>query len=692
VTGEAKSPGPLRILVKGGIACLLAGTERVPRSGENQDVASLAGSFTIFGGKPSSGLGVFSDRTSLCTEPSRDPIGSIPQDQDLTCWCVSRCGHWLAVSPGVWQIGVMRLPHLARVVLCVCAAWSATAATPSASPNPEKKKEQKEDVIYLNAFTIGVTPGGLKDVNYARELLKYGMLPMPGEFSAEGLLSEHDLPAPNPTPTDKLIQISGAAKPTTITGHPDFTQLVQIGFSSRLTFENFKRDPLYLVLVLDLSGSMRANLPLLKQSVETMIAKLRAGDALAVVTFSNEAETLIAPTRFGTADRAMLRKRIRGMQIIGGTNIEAGLARGFALAASVPPGFAGRKRVVLITDAMPNIGETGPDSFMTKATDASLTGVGLTTIGLGVTFDSSFVRKVSSVSGGNAFWFGTAEQMNETLGRDFDFMVTEVAHDLKLEIAPSAGLRVAKVYGLPGDAYAMTPDGGIVMDVPTLFLSRNSGAIFVALSGTEAPSIVATAHVSYLPFGDHRVVSESLTIYGGALHPAPVGVARGEALISEFEALEAAGHAFYESDRIGEARTLTAAAAKKVAELRDSDLGKEGKLLQDIASFLEAAERAPRFTGTSTPKTDDIVGAWTSMPQSGAKQRWFFLRSGKAIKFAGTDNREFETFDWNRKGISSGDMKAGFVIDGDTLAIKEAEEVTRLERVVDRTKSPGAAG
>src|SRR4029453_11169551 len=42
--------------------------------------------------------------------------------------------------------------------------------------------------------SLGITPGGAKDIGYARDAIKHGRVPEANTITVEGLLSEHDIP------------------------------------------------------------------------------------------------------------------------------------------------------------------------------------------------------------------------------------------------------------------------------------------------------------------------------------------------------------------------------------------------------------------------------------------------------------------------------------------------------------------
>jgi Ca-activated chloride channel homolog len=518
-----------------------------------------------------------------------------------------------------------------RRTLCVVSAGVAFLATTvlagdAARVASPQQKEDEETLILspfcvgTGPFRLGATPGGFKDINYGRTLLEWGMLPRPGEITPEGLFSEFDLPTPEAEKSARLLSITGDAKAASILNKPEVTHLAQLGFSSGLDARTWSRSPVYLVVVADVSGSMEGNLPLLKESVRTLLAQLGPADVFGLVSFSDDTRIDGAPEQVTPQTRAKFYRLIDQLAIRGGTNIEAGLKCGFDVAQKEIAGFNGRTRVVLITDAMPNIGATAPSSFMGLAETASLRGIGLTTIGVGLEFSAEFVRDVSSVSGGNAFYFADAGQMQAKFAKDFDFMVTELAFDVEIRVDPAPGFRLVGVYGLPGDVYTRTPEGGMLLDLKTLFLSRERGAIFLSFAGDAAAGAGARLGRASLAYSLYGVAEPERSAFDLVAHSeadAGVGLTRGELLINEYEALRTAGVAFYETGELASASAQVEALASLFASDADSTLVRERELLENVASFLNLAAREPmldRDVFRQDESVSPLIGAWRFVP------------------------------------------------------------------------------
>ncbi|MBH23950.1 MAG: hypothetical protein CMH57_05720 [Myxococcales bacterium] len=323
---------------------------------------------------------------------------------------------------------------------------------------------------------LGATPGGAQDIGYLRRLIEEGRVPAPDHFEAEGLFSEHDLPLEGAS-CDQMLCISAA--------HgfgPDFvdggqTGFVQIGFSSGLDAATFRRKPLNLSVVIDRSGSMSGErIAAARAALERLVDQLSPEDRLSLVVFNNDAAVLMGPTM--VTDPEGVKALVNGLEADGGTNIEAGLRQGFTFVDAHSDDPAMEHRVILITDAQPNVGETGESEFVNLTEEYAARGVGLTAMGVGVEFGYELALAIGRVRGANTLYLEDAEKLERVFDQDFDYLVTPLAYDLQLDFQPSQGFRIRDVHGVPDwDASA----GTLSLKVPTVFVSRNKGAIVVEL-------------------------------------------------------------------------------------------------------------------------------------------------------------------------------------------------------------------
>ncbi|MGB1015136.1 MAG: vWA domain-containing protein, partial [Nannocystaceae bacterium] len=417
-----------------------------------------------------------------------------------------------ALPPTVSRLGWKKIALLSTLAASVAAPGM--LASPAHAGDTRRKRPPKrklmaapvttfdfdmgavEGNLVSPGATMGATPGGAQDIGYARDRIAAGEVPHPNAFTPEGLFSEHNLPLANQAPCRQRLCVGGGATPVNLVAQPEVHHLAQLGFSSNLT-ANFRRPPLSLVVVVDRSGSMSGKpLELVRSSLKEVLGHLRPGDKIGIVGYHSTAHVVLPPTPVG--QRAAIVKAIDSLHSEGATALEDGLRLGFSEARKAAKGFAGTSRVMLFTDERPNVGNTKAAGFMHMAHQASRAGIGLTTIGVATHFGAELAQKVSSVRGGNLFFFPDETRMQAKFRDEFDTLVTELAYDLNLRVAPAPGMKIAGVYGIPGKAIKWQGNT-LEMTVSTIFLSKRKGAIFVAFapeSGKSLPARMPTAGAS----------------------------------------------------------------------------------------------------------------------------------------------------------------------------------------------------
>jgi Ca-activated chloride channel family protein len=438
--------------------------------------------------------------------------------------------------------------------------------------------------------SMGATPGGAKDIDFARDRILAGEVPHASTFTAEGLLSQYDLPLPSKRACSQILCLSAAATKADLVAQPEVRYLAQLGFASNLDPRTWRRAPLNLVAVVDKSGSMSGQpIDTVKASLRQIAQQMSDADRLSIVLYGDRSHVHLAPTSL--KNRAAVLSAIDAIQIAGSTAMEEGLRVGFDLATREKPGFAGNTRVMLFTDERPNVGATDKDSFMGMAREASRKGVGMTTVGVGTQFGAELATAVSSVRGGNLVFFPDVPEMTKRFQRDFDTLVTELAYDLTLVVRPSPGYRLVGIYGVPGDLVKRTSDGGLSMTVETIFLSRDKGGIyfgFAPASDGSLPPASGPVGVASLRYADTRNKSETDRLSFELAQPGdlPLGLERGLLLVDEITTLKQASVLHGQQNKTEQAYRLVRALRKKLDDSRVSGLDKERKLVAKLDETL----------------------------------------------------------------------------------------------------------
>lgn len=401
-----------------------------------------------------------------------------------------------------------------------------------------------------------ISAGGAQDIAFARRRATDSSLVAIDAITDEGLFSEYDLPLPPTGPCGETLCLATQATAANLLARPDVDYLAQVGFTSDRPAG--LRDPLHAVIVVDRSGSMDGDPARTSEvAVETLLAQLGPHDRASLVTFSDDTELRVERS----GDMPRVARMLRGTRVGGSTAMEAGLELGYRTAQRGAEYFEGETRVFLFTDERPNVGATGASAFITAVSDAANDGIGTTTIGLSGHFDPELAVAISSIRGGNLHYVPDQARARELFGRELNSMVNEVAHDLQLEVVPAEGVRVVDVFGIPGDRAWLSPEGELAIGVPSVFTSRRSGAIVVALSREDETEThegqIAVVRNRYADrSGRHE---EEVIVRPVSYAKASDGLQRAVVLTDEYAALRLARD-FWRTDRSCSQRVLEAAA------------------------------------------------------------------------------------------------------------------------------------
>lgn len=169
-------------------------------------------------------------------------------------------------------------------------------------------------------------------------------------------------------------------------------------------------------------------------------------------------------------------------------------------------------RIIFLTDAMPNIGETSKEGLLGMTERNAENNVYTTFIGIGVDFNTELVEYILKIRGANYYSVHSSKQFNERMDEEFEYMVTPLVFDLELRL-DAEGYEIEKVFGSP-EADEAT---GELMKVSTLFPSKKEeeqtkgGLILLKLKRTS-PDTMLKLKVRYEDRSGVVSVSEKLVV------------------------------------------------------------------------------------------------------------------------------------------------------------------------------------
>jgi Ca-activated chloride channel family protein len=431
-------------------------------------------------------------------------------------------------------------------------------------------------------------------MSLAREMVANGVVPPPEALLVEGMFSEHDLPLSG-DPCSRTLCLRGAL------GWESGDGWIQIGLSSNVDMETYRRPSLGVVLLVDVSGSMGWTYgeygkpaAVTHDLLLGLAEGLEGRDAVGIATFNAQAHRVLD---FVPGNSEDVEDAIRKLGATGSTNMEAGLelARDMFAEADLR---TQEKRVILITDAQPNVGATGPRSFLQLAGTLKSRGIGLTVIGAGMGLDPKVMESMVNLRGGNGFGIQGVGEVPGFLDDNWPWMVSPIAYDLTATVDPGDGFEVEAGYGFPGR--------GRTLRAATVFLSRRRGALVLRLHGGELAAFGAGLKLGYVdPAGNPVTENLDLRVPAGAAPDASgrwfeqVAVGTSTALALLVDGMHKAA-VLYGSHR-SEAVSLMAEVADRFQEDAlalaaqgqgdGPDLGNETALARDLLQLMRDGRR-----------------------------------------------------------------------------------------------------
>ncbi|MEU3848704.1 von Willebrand factor type A domain-containing protein [Streptomyces sp. NPDC029554] len=290
-----------------------------------------------------------------------------------------------------------------------------------------ERDDAREDPDHLSTFALDVDTASY---DYARRTLAEGRLPDPSTVRPEEFVNSFRQDYPRPDGDGFTVTVDGAR-----TDDEDWS-LVRVGLATRTTGGSGERPPAALTFVLDVSGSMAepGRLDLAKESLSVMTDRLRDDDSVALVTFSDEAETVLPMTRLD-GDRDEIQDTIDDLEVQDSTNLGAGVETGYETAVEGLREGA-TNRVVLVSDALANTGDTDAGTILEKiAGERREHGITLFGVGVGSDYGDALMERLADRGDGHTVYVSDEDEAREVFCEQLPRHVDLTARDAKAQVA-----------------------------------------------------------------------------------------------------------------------------------------------------------------------------------------------------------------------------------------------------------------
>ncbi|GGT92192.1 hypothetical protein GCM10010272_41490 [Streptomyces lateritius] len=301
-------------------------------------------------------------------------------------------------------------------------------ARPRQDDGPEGEQRSRPPAPdHLSTFALDVDTASY---GYARRTLADGRLPDPTTVRPEEFVNSFRPDYRRPEGDGFGVTVDGARSAD------DGWSLVRVGLATRAAERQGPRPPAALTFVVDISGSMAepGRLDLVKESLGILTDELRDDDSVALVTFSDQAETRLPMTRVGK-NRGRVHDIVDELATTSSTNVEAGVRTGYDVAVEGHRKGA-TNRVVLLSDALANTGDTEARSILNRI-DRERRQYGITLFGVGVGSDygDAFMEQLADKGDGHTTYVSTTEQARKVFVEQLPAHVELRARDAKAQVA-----------------------------------------------------------------------------------------------------------------------------------------------------------------------------------------------------------------------------------------------------------------
>lgn len=280
---------------------------------------------------------------------------------------------------------------------------------------------------HLSTFGMDVDTASY---SVTRRYLRDGYLPPPEAVRVEEFVNAFDYNYLPPSAEAFAVHIEGA--PSRF-GEGKRLQLLRIGIQGRVVPDENRKNAM-LTFVIDVSGSMgmENRLGLVKRSLTLLVEQLRPGDKVAIVVYGSRARTVLPHT--GIEGREEILSAIDSLVPEGVTNAEEGLRLGYSL-ASRNARINSINRIILCSDGVANVGETGADGILRVIRSYVEEGITLTTIGFGMgNFNDVLMEQLANNGDGSYAYVDTLNEAKRIFIENLTGTLQLIAKDAKVQV------------------------------------------------------------------------------------------------------------------------------------------------------------------------------------------------------------------------------------------------------------------
>lgn len=362
-----------------------------------------------------------------------------------------------------------RYKHIARIgaVLILTLSWGMMASCASGAADGVYNETPSSGE---EGGGSGVGQSGAQDFGRFRSIIEAGEVPAPNTLDVVGFFNEHKYELPSPDCGENVCLHGMFGVWGNMLNGANCT-LTMLGFNTPLDPKEFERPPLNMAIAVDTSGSMNGEpIRLVKNGLAKLAESLNPKDTVTLISYAGDARVVVESSPETDPDRALLVNGISELQAQGGTNIYEGLKQALTIVdESKDPNR--QNRVLLLSDGMASEGIQNRERIINLGKSYAEQGIGISTIGVGKSFDIELMQRLSESGAGNFYFIENISTVIEVFEEEVDTFLIPVAEDVRIDLDIAKGYRFRATYGTrtwEGE------DDRASVEIPALFIATRT--------------------------------------------------------------------------------------------------------------------------------------------------------------------------------------------------------------------------
>ena len=279
---------------------------------------------------------------------------------------------------------------------------------------------------HLSTFAVDVDTASY---TVARRFVQDGNLPDPDSVRVEEFVNYFEQGYERPGEGAFAIHLEGSPSPFGQENH----WLMRVGLQGKSVSDEERKDAT-LIFTIDVSGSMgrEDRLGLVKQSLRLLVDELRDTDKVGIVTYGSRGSVLLEPT--DGEEKARIMGAIDSLIPTGSTFVEDGLRIAYKMASGeVEPGRI--TRVIVLSDGVGNVGNTGAESILRQISENVEKGITLTTVGFGMgNYNDILMEQLANDGDGSYHYVDTLAEARRIFVENLTGTLQVIAKDGKIQV------------------------------------------------------------------------------------------------------------------------------------------------------------------------------------------------------------------------------------------------------------------